>query len=482
MHVFRLVCALLFVPAFGVSAQQGPPTASQQGFGVISGSVLDSLRGGLLVGGVVAVDGAPRSAMTDSVGMFTIDSVPGGEYRLVLLDAILDTIGLSVESRPLTVTPGDTTFIVFALPSPATVVRAKCGAGPFPAGTSALLGMVIDAETEQPIGGADIVLAWSEVQATRETGLRTLPRQRTAKADANGTFRICGLPGDITAELVAWSGRDTTAVLRFVFAHPQLAIRTIALSTGSHDSLAVAAPAVTGQPATGSQRAPGRRGRAVMRGVVTTLGGRPIEGARVSVGGTEGTALTDSRGAFVLDGQPSGSQTVLVRRLGYEPAEFAVNLSPSRETEIAVELPDFVPVLSTVVVRAEVDVALDRIGFTHRQRVGMGRFMTLEEIDRRNATHLVDLLADFPMLQARSTGGTRRVITGRTRGMGTNCVNFIVDGQPWMGDDAPTDFMHPQELGAVEAYSAATAPAEFARTGTSCETVAIWTKHKLGIR
>jgi hypothetical protein len=224
-----------------------------------------------------------------------------------------------------------------------------------------------------------------------------------------------------------------------------------------------------------------RRGRARISGTVKTLGGTPISGARVSVTGAEGSALTNERGEFVLAGQPAGSQTVVVRKLGYDPAEFAVNLSPTRPMEVSVDLPEFVPVLSTVVVRAQMDVALDRIGFTQRKKVGLGRFMGLEDIERRGAQRVVDLLAEFPMLRAVSTGGSGRQITGRTRGMGTNCVTFYVDGAVWMGDDAPTDYMLPQEIGAIEAYSAGSTPAEYTRGFHACETVVIWTKHKLGI-
>jgi len=224
-----------------------------------------------------------------------------------------------------------------------------------------------------------------------------------------------------------------------------------------------------------------RRGRSSISGRVTTVSGHPITGARVAVLGAEGTAFTNERGEFTLAGQPSGSQTVQVRKLGYEPAEFGVNLISSRPAEVSIELPEFVPVLSTVVVRAQMDVGLDRVGYLRRQRMGMGRFLSLEEIERRGATRLVDLLADLPMLSSVAMGGSRRVITGRARGMEMNCVIFYVDGMLWAGDDSPVEFVYPQEIAAIEAYSAANTPAEFSRTLQACETVVIWTKHRVGI-
>ena len=486
---YRTLAVLVVgLAAANASAQQPAPPAAKGQHGAISGAVIDSVRGGLLIGGIVAVDGLARHAMTDSLGAFLIDSVPPGEYRLALLDDLLDTLSLSVVSPNIRVTAGDTTYLVMALPSPETIVRAKCGAGPFPGGGAALVGVVINAETERRVPGADVVLAWSDVQANREVGVRTIPRQRSTRTTEDGSFKICGLSNEIRAELMAWSGVDTTAAVPFSFVHPLLAMRTLALPSGGAE-VAQRADTTRPAPVTGAQtggagvQAPsrGRRGRSTISGRVTTLGGTPIAGARISLAGAEGLALTNERGEFVLGGQPAGTQSVLVRRLGFEPAEFAVNLNATRPTEVSVELPEFVPILSTVVVRARMDVALDRVGFTRRKRAGQGRYMMLEDIDRRGALRLVDLLADFPMLRAVSTGGTNRQITGRSRGLSTNCVNFYVDGMVWMGDDAPTDYMHPQEIGAIEVYSAGSTPVEYARSLTACETVVLWTRHKLGI-
>jgi hypothetical protein len=482
MRVIPTICVLtaLVTPSL-VGAQQAP-TPGDARTGVITGAVVDSIRGGLLAGAVVALENGSRQAVTDSLGRFLLDAVQPGAHRLVLLDDLLDTLSLSVMTPPVAVSAGDTAFMILAIPAAETVVRAKCGAGPFPLGRSALFGVVIDAETEQRVAGADVVLAWTDVQASRETGLRSIPRQRSVKAAADGSFRICGLPDQLSGELIAWEQGDTTAAVPFALDNAIFAIRTLALpgrvTEVTTESAAGASGAAPGQS---QPVARARRGRATVSGTVQSLTGAPIVGARVSVAGADGSTITNERGEFALTGQPAGTQTVQVRKLGYEPAQFGLNLSPSRAAEVTIELPEFVPVLSTVVVRAALDVGLDRVGFTKRRQVGLGRFMSLEDIERRNAHRVVDLLADFPMLRAISTGGTSRTITGRSRGMETNCVTFYVDGMIWMGDDSPIEYMLPQEIAAVEAYSGGTTPAEFQRTMTSCETVVIWTKHRVGI-
>jgi hypothetical protein len=476
MRLIQGLTVLAFAASAAPAVTQEPAASPTSGVGAISGAVVDSIRGGLLARAMVALEGGSRMTLTDSIGRFLLDSVPAGPHRLVLMDDLLDTLSLSVVSSPITVTRGDTVFVIMAIPSPETVISAKCGPGPFPMGRSALFGLVIDAETEQRVADADVVLAWSEVEASRDVGVRTIPRQRAAKAAQDGSFRICGLPPDVAGELVAWSRTDTTAAVPFAMLGSPLAMRTLAFPgrMAAADSSARGAGGI----AAGSRL---RAGRSAIAGTVTTLGGAPISDARISVQGAAPIAMTNERGEFTLSGLPAGSQTVLVRKLGYQPAEFGVNLSATRPVEVEVELPEFVPVLSTVVVRGQMDVALDRVGFTRRRQVGMGRFMGLEDIERRNALRVTDLLAEFPMLQVVSTGGTSQTVTGRQRGIGNNCVAFFVDGNIWMGEDSPVDYLHPQEIGAIEVYSAATTPAEFSRTMNSCETVVIWSRHRLGM-
>lgn len=485
MQSLRISCAICLVAGASIaSAQQPPPAAGAPTHGVIIGAVVDSIRGGVVRGALIAVENVGRTAITDLTGHFTLDSVPPGDHRLVLFDDLLDTLGLSVVTPLLTVTAGDTVGVVMSIPSAATIVGAKCGSGPPAPGTGALIGIVIDAETEKRVPGADILLAWSEVQASLEVGVRNLPRQRTTKSAEDGSYRICGLPLDVNAELMSWRGRDTTAALPFRFQDSPLAIYTVALPGESYDSVTVG-DSVAGPPAAvaGQEGAPRlRRGRATIRGMVTAVTGAAISGARVSVSGAEAVAMTNDRGEFVLSGLPSGSQTAQVRRLGYEPVEFAVNLTAARPVEVEVEMGQFVPVLSEVVVQGRLDAGLDRVGFAQRQRRGIGRYLGLEEIERRGALRLVDLLAGFPMLRSVPGADGRPQMVGRGRGGGYGCVNFVVDGMPWLGEEQPTEFVHPQEVGALEVYSAGTAPVQFGRSGSTCETVVIWTRHRLGIR
>jgi len=61
-------------------------------FGVVRGLAVDSLRGGVLRGARIEIEGTQRAAVTDSAGRFTIDSVPPGTHRLFLMHPLFDTL------------------------------------------------------------------------------------------------------------------------------------------------------------------------------------------------------------------------------------------------------------------------------------------------------------------------------------------------------------------------------------------------------
>jgi hypothetical protein len=483
VHTFIAAASLSAVCAAPWTVPAQAPTAARavtpmsNAFGVI----VDSLYGGPLRGALVMVDGPARAAATDSMGRFTIDSIPVGSYRLVVMHPLLDTLGIGMVTPSIQFAPGDTAFLLLGTPSVPTLTTMKCGAGGLAAGTSVLLGLVTDTDTGEPVADATVLLAWSQVEATREAGVRRLSSQRVAKTGTNGTFRICGVPPDLVGEMFAWRGADTTAVVPVSLENFPLAVRGLVFPSNADE---IVVDSLAGVP-TGPRAASGvavRRGRSVLRGRVTTVSGAAVVGARVSVQGAAGAALTNDRGEFTLAGQPSGSQNVVVRKLGYDPAQFAMDLSPTQPREVNVQLSDFVPVLATVLVEARRDAALERIGFTARQRSGQGRYLTAEEIERRNALRLVDLLATVSSLRAVSGGGSERTIVGRMTGGGYGCVQYVVDGSPWLGDDSPSEFMSPHEIGAIEVYTESTTPAQFQRAMRGCSTVVIWTRMKLGIR
>src|SRR3954451_12981199 len=83
-----LAAAASLCVASAARAQSKPST--------VSGVVIDSIRGSLLVGGIVQLHPAGREALISDSGRFLFRDVAPGKYTLRVLHAMLDTLGLAV--------------------------------------------------------------------------------------------------------------------------------------------------------------------------------------------------------------------------------------------------------------------------------------------------------------------------------------------------------------------------------------------------
>jgi len=333
--VFGGLCVACAAPAIGQDAPR-----RELGYGAISGLAVDSLRGGVLVGARVEIEGTRHAGITDSAGRFTIDSVPPGSHRLFLVHPLFDTLGLSVVSPSIAFSPGKTAAVVMAVPSARTVQLAKCGKSGAPPGSTALLGMVVTGDLEDPVEGAELWLTWTEVQIGERIGVAHAFQQRRATTGAGGRFMICGLPPDLNAQIIAWHGPDTTAAIPVAFGQSFLTLLTLGLASEANDETGVAiasGPASVGTPV--------RRREAVLHGLVSDVHGVPIEGATVAVDGANPSSVTDGQGTFTLRGQLSGSHRLTFRGAGYDPIDIGVNLNSARVSEVRVTLSDYVPLL-----------------------------------------------------------------------------------------------------------------------------------------
>src|SRR5206468_2628803 len=81
------------------------------------------------------------------------------------------------------------------------------------------------------------------------------------------------------------------------------------------------------------------RGSAMITGTVSSVSGQPVEGAEVRVRDALSTTVTDKSGQFILNGLPSGTQVLVVRRLGYGLAEIPVELRSDVRASKDVRLP-----------------------------------------------------------------------------------------------------------------------------------------------
>ncbi|HEY3257828.1 MAG TPA: carboxypeptidase regulatory-like domain-containing protein [Gemmatimonadaceae bacterium] len=448
--------------AAGSALAQVPTPAATSPYAVIEGVALDSLHRDFLRGALITVDSTTTSAFTDSVGRFRIDSVPPGSRRVRVMHAILDTIGIALQTPLLELAAGQQFYVVVSVPSIQTVVSARCTEGERHVGPAALLGTVQFAESESPAEGSQVILEFIEIRISGKT-LQSIPFRRTATVAANGRFKLCGLPDDLSGSLMAVNGGDSTTSIGV---HLTSGIGIVGLELPDPVATASSAPG-------GAAPARVRTGTAVLTGRVLDPNGTGLPRARVSVSGDSAVTLSDAEGQFVLRDLRSGTRALSVRRLGFEPTELPVSLHARSPVDVTVSLKQYVPILDTVLVTARRDVELTRVGFTKRQKSGLGYYLTADEIARNSAYDLPGLLVTAPMLRRDYSGG-RPVISGRD-----GCVNWWVDNVPWMGGGIE-DFIRPSEVAAIEVYSLGFTPGEFRRAKGNCETVVIWTKLKVG--
>ncbi|MDP9205694.1 MAG: TonB-dependent receptor, partial [Gemmatimonadota bacterium] len=334
-----------------------------------------------------------------------------------------------------------------------------CPAGSTPRG-SAVVGHVNNPETLEPIAGAEVSVAWTEVEVSKNVGIRQTPHLVRDTTDSSGSFRICGLPSSLNASLQARRGSAVTGEIPIALgdAPQQLFARTLSLAPTDSAS---------------------RTGNATVSGVVVLEGAATNAGSRVELTGTDIVAMTDQNGEFTMRNLPSGSKVLLARHLGFAAETVPVELSSRQPQQVTIKLARFVAVMDPVLVTARRTAALDKVGFSQRMKSGMGYYMGPERLQRMHPIFLTDILRQVPGL--RVSYGPHGETISSSRGFGSNCVQYWVDDMPWMSVE-PGDLNHfvtGGEVVAVEVYQDTGTPARYMRAGGSCTTIVLWTRFKI---
>jgi hypothetical protein len=443
-----------------ISTAPTAPAASSTGKGQIVGVVVDSLKGGYLSGADIVVEGGRAATETDSVGRFRVDSLAPGTYHVGVFHTRLDTLGITLLTQPFRVGADSTSIVLLAVPSATTLIRRSCRIQSGPYGESAVVGRVMDPENLQPVGRAEVSIAWIEIEVSKESGVRRSPLLRRDSTDALGAFRICGLPSSMQATLQARRGSALTG--------------EIPISLGDRPVELLARTLLLSPTESGAQS-----GNAAVSGTVTLENSRTNDGARVEVVGTDIAATTNEKGDFSLRKIPSGSKVLLIRHVGFAEEIVPVDLSSREEKRVTVNLSRFVEVMDPVLVKARRTVGLERVGFNQREKSGMGFYIGPERLVGSHPRVLSDILRLVPGL--RVDYGEHGDIVSTARGAASGCVQYYLDDQPYvesrMGD--VNRFVTASDVRAVEVYQGLATPAQFDRPGASCTTIVIWTRWKL---
>ncbi|WP_158508703.1 carboxypeptidase regulatory-like domain-containing protein [Gemmatirosa kalamazoonensis] len=272
---------------------------------VVVGSVLDSATNAPIADARVALLGTRHEARTDTAGRFRVEGVIPGEYTVEVHTPALDSL---VAAQRVTVTLAEGAPPVrVRVASPVRVLAMLCGATTLRPSDGVVFGTVAAAGDTAVPRGVRVIAEWTE-RAAEDSAARV--RWREAPSDAQGTFRLCGLP------------RATPLVLRA--AGGDLGADPVPVTIGVGDRVARARLVLDRRADRG----------AMFRGVVlddATL--RPIAGAEVAMPEIARRVSTDERGAFRMTDVPAGEHRVLVRFPGFRAIDARLPFAPNGTTD-----------------------------------------------------------------------------------------------------------------------------------------------------
>jgi len=416
-----------------------------------------------------------RSTRPDGQGRFRVDSLPPGRYLMQISTPTLDSLDLTMPPREVKIDGGRTLRADAVLPFGSELRDLVCRNGRLGEGTVAVAGRALDADTEKPLEGAQVVATWTDVIADGLSRAKTKKRSVVAKSGALGEYRLCGIPGGTTLTLrLQHADRATPLVRTTISPDEGVVVRDLSISLRSAPPVALldSIGRFAGAARVDSSRAGLElTGTASLTGIIRGVGAMPLAGAAVRVRDTHASLVTDSTGKFALTGLPAGTQILQVLRGGYPLTEVAVELRPERSTE------------QSVLMVREARSDSTRSTFTetqykdfeaHRRAYAFGQFLGVEEVTQKakTITETVDLFADMLGFTALGHGADARLISNEALAGQPGCQSAKVVAEGVDGfaiNDIP-----PGQVGAIEAYSNSQFVPERFAGKAACGLVVIW--------
>jgi len=307
---------------------------------------------------------------------------------------------------------------------------------------------------------------------------------------SDGSFRMCGIPTNTALKLRATADGAETA-----------SESTVRLQGGTR----MARTELTLVPlATLTARG------AVFTGIVVADSTHtPIPLAEVALPELNKSETTNSRGEFRIAGIPGGEYRISVRRIGYGAADTRLAFKGNETVERRVVLGRAVTLEPVKVVATASDRM--RASFDDNKRIGIGHFMTRDEIQKYDGMEFATLLSTISTTGI-AYGRAHNWITSRLRpppplclydrlaclqahgfhipdeferqqGVPVECWSLVwVDGVLQNGMHDPTEpfdlkQMYTDRVDKLEFYAtSAEVPMRYQRRGSHCGVLVVWTR------
>jgi hypothetical protein len=413
----------------------------------------------------------------DGRGRFHFDSLPVGEYALHVSSPLLDSLQLALSDRAVTVAEGRRARIEIGMSAAGAALRdAVCAGVMLGPGRGAVTGRAADADTDQPLVDATVVVSWNELVVDRAT-LKASNEERLGSVltDGRGEYRLCGVPTGSVLSLQLQRDSAASAEVKVTVSDDEGAIvRDLSLSMPTPAPLSTADSAVRAPAdATASSREGSPPSRmAALTGTVRGAGGQPLASAELRILGASASAVSDERGHYSLGALPAGTQSLVVRRIGYDVVEIPVELRAGRTVQRDVRLVRVISLDSMRVVALRSQYPEFEY---NRKSNAFGIFLGPDEIARKKAAETSDFLTGLPGLTPSGHGLEAQVVSVHGRGGAQPCAGMRVVMNGFVGGMALNE-IPASSVAAIEVYpQGAFAPTQYSVRG-SCGVIVVWTK------
>lgn len=210
--------------------------------------------------------------------------------------------------------------------------------------------------------------------------------------------------------------------------------------------------------------------------VVMSKEGTPVAGARIFLLNLRRGLTTDSLGRFAFPELKPGSYRIEASLLGFAPLSAVVALGAGEHKDLEFRTDTLGQLLPTIFVEGQPEPVTLRIltTFERRMSVGHGRFITRDDIVKRNPVQLMDMIRFLPGVRSDCRGSTCQLRLNHDR---SGCPPAIfVDEQ--RTSLAVLEITPPNDVEGVEVYrGAAETPPELNNETARCGgAIAIWTR------
>jgi hypothetical protein len=467
-----------------VLARRGTDTLWSRPPLVLTGTVVDSASGRAVSNAKVSLHGSQLEGVSDANGRFTINGVLPGEYTVDVRTPSLDSAN-AVHQSTVVVTDANTHIQVRA-PTAAQVQALVCGQRQL-AGPGIVVGSLsLRGDTTRP-KNVIVSAQWTDLgvrDVRAGAQVERQPHRLETRSAPDGSFRLCGVPVNTALTIRATADSTATAEANDVtipgekrFARVDLELR-----------------AAVG---------------AVFHGlVVTDSTAAPISLAEVALPDIGKVATTDERGTFRIDGISAGTHRVVIRRIGFGPAETQVSFGTNQVVERRVVLGRAVT-LEPVTVTSK---ALERrmAEFDENRRLGLGHFYTRAELAKLEGRRMSEALYQLPGLGIVPGTGSQGWVMGRRAiapcpdpsdvacmrqsgiyipeghearmGMKPSCYAQVYVDDLLMNPTSPTEpfdvnTLSPERIEAIEWYAGPSqTPLKYSKWNSKCGVLILWTR------